>query len=246
NMIGNALDAMPDGGTVSAGADRDGDNVVFFVEDEGSGVPEAIRDKIFEPFFTTKAPHGTGLGLAVVRKIAAAHGGSAGCLPRPDGRPGTRFFVSIPLEPPASVPAPAQEAAPRGEPVRHDVLLVDDDPLVLEAMEEILRHLGHSVTSCRSGPEALEALGKGSYSVVLSDIGMSPMNGFEVARRVRAASPDTRIVLMSGWSMEDREQEAYGFVDRFLQKPFRRKDVAEVLGGPAPPGRFRSAPDAGP
>lgn len=231
NLVVNAIDAMPGGGTINAGVVREGDYAFFFVEDEGPGVPEEIRHRIFEPFFTTKAPHGTGLGLAVGRRIAAAHGGRLECLFRRDNRTGARFVLAIPVGPPKPKAAPA--AAPWGVApvVRQEVILVDDDPLVLCAMKEIVESLGHSVTACRSGPEALALLPEKPCDVLLSDIGMPGMNGFDLARRVKALCPSARVILMSGWDLENggNEQDR-GVADAFLPKPFRRADVARIVG----------------
>lgn len=230
NLLANALDAMPSGGALDVGVFRAGDSITFFVEDTGPGVPEDLREKIFDPFFTTKAPHGTGLGLAIVKRVAAAHGGTVSCLPRRDGSGGTRFELTIPLlraEVPAAPPpdaAPDEEALPAWE-----ILLVDDDELVREAMANILRHLGQRVDLFSNGLEAVAAFERKRYPVVVSDIGMTPINGFEVARRVRAMSTETTIVLVSGWTMEAEELRKETIVNHFLPKPFRLNDVREVL-----------------
>jgi len=230
NLIVNALDAMPGGGAVTVGVLRDGEQATFFVEDEGPGVPAKIRDRIFEPFFTTKAPHGTGLGLAVARRVAAAHGGRVECLPRRDGRRGARFVLSIPLEaPPAAADTRPRSSSPFPG-GRRRVLVVDDDPMVLAAARAMVESLGHSVAACRSAEEALAALSEGDYDTVLSDIGMAPTNGFELARRVKAARPGTFVILMSGWHLDETEDRSAA--DCFLPKPFRREDVARVLGQP--------------
>lgn len=230
NLLANAIDAMPSGGAVDIGVFRTGDSVTFFVEDAGPGVPEDLREKIFEPFFTTKAPHGTGLGLAIVKRVAAAHGGTASCLPRGDGAGGTRFELTIPLlregAPDAAPPvsSPDEEALPAWE-----ILLVDDDEPVREAMANILRHLGQRVDLFSNGLEAVAAFERKRYPVVVSDIGMTPINGFEVARRVREIAPETTIVLVSGWTMEKEELRKQSAVDHFLPKPFRIHDVREIL-----------------
>lgn len=230
NLLANALDAMPSGGVVDIGVFREGDSVTFFVEDVGPGVPEELREKIFEPFFTTKAPHGTGLGLAIVKRVAAAHGGTASCLPRKDGGEGTRFELTIPLvregAPDASRPvsSPDEEALPAWE-----VLLVDDDEQVREAMANILHHLGQRVDLFSNGPEAVAAFERKRHPVVISDIGMTPINGFEVARRVREIAPETTIVLVSGWTMEKEELRQQSAVNHFLPKPFRIRDVREIF-----------------
>ncbi|OGP33986.1 MAG: hypothetical protein A2X88_01260 [Deltaproteobacteria bacterium GWC2_65_14] len=230
NLLANALDAMPSGGAVDVGALRTGDSVTFFVEDTGPGVEEGLREKIFEPFFTTKAPHGTGLGLAIVKRVAAAHGGTTSCLPRKDGARGTRFELTIPFLREGRPEAPRPPLPPDGETLHsRKILLVDDDELVLEAMANILQHLGQRVDLYSNGLEALAAFRDKRHPVVISDIGMTPINGFEVARRVKEIAPETTVILISGWSLEKDEVRRSGTVDHFLPKPFRLNDVREML-----------------
>jgi PAS domain S-box-containing protein len=202
NLLLNALDAMPDGGTLTVTTwGEPGRNVVLTVTDTGIGMPEAVRRRIFEPFFSTKGEGGSGLGLSMVYAIVRRHGGDI----RVDSEPGrgATFTLTFPVasEPVGTEPESALPRARR--PAR--VLLVDDDPKVLGTLTEILRSVGHSVTAAASGGAALTAYGPGRFDVVLTNLGMAGMNGWELAERVRRVDADIAILLITGWGLRDEE-----------------------------------------
>jgi CheY-like chemotaxis protein len=202
NLLLNALDAMPDGGTLTVSTRGEaGRHVVLTVTDTGIGMPEAVRRRIFEPFFSTKGEGGSGLGLSMVYAIVRRHGGDI----RVDSEPGrgATFTLTFPV---ASEPVGAEpeSALPRARrPAR--VLLVDDDPKVLGTLTEILRSVGHTVTAAASGGAALSAYGPGRFDVVLTNLGMAGMNGWELAERVRRVDEDIAILLITGWGLRDEE-----------------------------------------
>ena len=202
NLLLNALDAMPDGGTLTVSTRGEpGRDVVLEVTDTGVGMPEAVRRRIFEPFFSTKGEGGSGLGLSMVYAIVRRHGGDI----RVDSEPGrgATFTITFPV---ASEPVGAEpeSALPRARrPAR--VLLVDDEPKVLGTLTEILRSVGHTVTAAASGGAALTAYGPGRFDVVLTNLGMAGMNGWELAERVRRVDADIAILLITGWGLRDEE-----------------------------------------
>jgi CheY-like chemotaxis protein len=202
NLLLNALDAMPDGGTLTVTTRGEaGRDVVLTVTDTGIGMPEAVRRRIFEPFFSTKGEGGSGLGLSMVYAIVRRHGGDI----RVDSEPGrgATFTLTFPV---ASEPVGAEpeSALPRARrPAR--VLLVDDDPKVLGTLTEILRSVGHTVTAAASGGAALTAYGPDRFDVVLTNLGMAGMNGWELAERVRRVDADIAILLITGWGLRDEE-----------------------------------------
>jgi PAS domain S-box-containing protein len=227
NLLLNALDAMPDGGTLTVSTRGEpGRHVVLTVTDTGIGMPEAVRRRIFEPFFSTKGEGGSGLGLSMVYAIVRRHGGDI----RVDSEPGrgATFTLTFPV---ASEPVGAEpdSALPRARrPAR--VLLVDDDSKVLGTLTEILRSVGHTVTAAASGGAALTAYEPGRFDVVLTNLGMAGMNGWELAERVRRVDADIAILLITGWGLRDEE---HGWL--------KTLKIKKCLFKPVRPGELDSA-----
>jgi CheY-like chemotaxis protein len=175
--------------------------VVLTVTDTGFGMAEAVRRRIFEPFFSTKGEGGSGLGLSMVYAIVRRHGGDI----RVDSEPGrgATFTLTFPVasEPVGTEPVSVLPRARR--PAR--VLLVDDDPKVLGTLTEILRSVGHTVTAAASGGAALNAYGPGRFDVLLTNLGMAGMNGWELTERLRRVDSDIAILLITGWGLRDEE-----------------------------------------
>jgi PAS domain S-box-containing protein len=228
NLLLNALDAMPDGGTLTVSTRGEpGRNVVLTVTDTGIGMPEAVRRRIFEPFFSTKGEGGSGLGLSMVYAIVRRHGGDI----RVDSEPGrgATFTITFPV---ASEPVGAEPdaALPRARrPAR--VLLVDDDPKVLGTLTAILQSVGHTVTAAASGGAALSAYGPGRFDVVLTNLGMAGMNGWELAERVRRVDADIAILLITGWGLRDEEHGRLKTlkIRKCLFKPVRPAELDSAI-----------------
>ena len=231
NILFNALDAMPSGGTVSLTTRRTGDNVFCAVRDTGIGMPDAARRRVFDPFFTTKGERGTGLGLSVVYGIVTRHGGDIEVESRL-GR-GTTFTIRLPIRnptPPPETPAPAtMSRAGR-------VLVVEDEDEVREILTSVLRSDGHAVVACEDGDRALAALEREAFDLVITDLGMPGLSGWDVARAVKELRPGTPVAMVTGWS-EQIDPAAAGSegVDYLIAKPFRRQEirvmVASALNG---------------
>ncbi len=226
NLILNAVDALPTGGTIRVTARADGEHIVAGVADDGTGMDEETARRLFEPFFTTKGDGGTGLGLSVVYGIVQRHGGALSVATRPGA--GTLMEVRLPR---ALAPAQAApEAEPAGAPPAMDVLVVDDDEAVRDVLRDTAAALGQRVTACGSGPEALEVFRPGAFQLVLTDLGMPGMTGWELTRRLRAMDPVVTIVFVTGWG-EDVDTRAAGEMgaDLVLAKPFELTDVARAI-----------------
>jgi PAS domain S-box-containing protein len=252
NLAINSRDAMPNGGTitistgnVTLGAPQrpdepqPGDYVAISVADAGVGIAADIIDKVFDPFFTTKeVGHGSGLGLSQVLGVAQQLGGGV----RIDSAPGEGTTVTVFL-PRAWVaardhacdarPAPHRERVAAAQHVG-GILLVDDDPDVRAVAAAMLRDAGHTVIEAASGGAALERLDAEASHIdlLIADLAMPGMNGFELARAARQEHPDLPVLFVTGFVDMARSEESRH--EAVLQKPFRAEEltakVAEVLG----------------
>jgi PAS domain S-box-containing protein len=203
NLILNAIDAMPAGGTLTLGTRELAPIAIVTVADTGTGMPEDVRERIFEPFFSTKGEGGSGLGLAMVYSIVTRHGGEI----RVDSEPGrgTTFTLMFPLATPDET---AGDAASTAAIVRRDarVLLVEDEAQVLATLTEMLRQAGHTVTPLDSGAAALAAFAPGRFDVVVVNLGMPGMNGWELAERLRAVDRAVPLLFITGFGLHDNDR----------------------------------------
>lgn len=247
NLILNAVDAMPQGGTLTvrsgtreqarAGAAASLETFVFIeIRDTGIGMSEEVRHRCLEPFFTTKGERGTGLGLAMVYGMTQRHSAELEI----DSTPGQGTVVRLVF------PAAAQSAVSRTAVTTQSVpplriLLIDDDPLLLKSLRTALESEGHSVVAADGGQrgidEFLDAHARGdTFGVVITDLGMPNVNGRAVAAAIKSASRNVPVILLTGWGQRLNDQfEMPEQVDRVLGKPPRlaelRSALAEVAGG---------------
>ena len=231
NLIFNALDALPQGGCIRVKTWNHDDWVFCAVADDGVGMDDEVRRRALEPFFTTKGPQGTGLGLSVANSIVQRHGGELS-LRSNDGK-GTVVTLRLPR---ALVDATAVEPAPTlaGSTLR--ILVVDDEQAVREVLTDSLVEDGHTVVTAASGPECLARLADGAkVDVVLTDLGMPEMTGWDVARAVRARHPGLPVGLITGWAVAlDISEEERRAVDFILAKPYTTEALRSVLAGIQP------------
>jgi len=252
NLVLNAVQAMPRGGTVRVAARRvpaaagsgraDAPGVVeITVSDTGAGIPSELLPRVFDPYFTTKEL-GSGLGLATSDSIVRSHGGELGAVSVP-GR-GSVFTVRLPAAaaegaPPAGGPSPA--ATGGGQSRRLRVLLMDDEQVVRDAAEAMLRQLGHEAVCVGDGAAAVaayrEALASGRpHDVVVLDLTVrGGMGGEEAVAALRELDPGVRAVVASGYSKGPvlAEFTAHGFAAR-LPKPYGIAQLRDALAAAAP------------
>jgi PAS domain S-box-containing protein len=228
NLILNAVDAMPEGGALSiVTRDEDGQRVILTVADTGIGMSEPVRKRIFEPFFSTKGEAGSGLGLAMAYSIVTRHGGEIR-VESQTGR-GTIFTIAFPV---ATTVGEPERSRARTRPARTArVLVVDDEPQVLSALSELLQSSGHSVVSAPSGAAGLKAYAPGRFDVVLSNLGMVGMNGWEFVERLRAIDAQVSVVFITGWGLREEERaRLVGLnVKRCLFKPVRPAELDTAI-----------------
>ncbi|WP_296600871.1 ATP-binding protein [Phenylobacterium sp.] len=230
NLVFNAIDAMPDGGqlTVRTARTEQPGWVRIDVSDTGVGMDEEARQRCMEPFFTTKGERGTGLGLAMVYGVAQRHGAEVDLTSSPGE--GTTFSLIFPAAM-RSATAAAGELAPAG-PMR--LLLVDDDPVVLKALQEALANDGHNVTTASDGRAGIDAFEAGQdghpFDLVITDLGMPYINGRQVAAAIKSIAPQTPIILLTGWGQGMLSGvEGIPNIDLVLGKPPKLREVRGAL-----------------
>lgn len=243
NLIFNAVDAMPDGGrltlrtaTGQSVPGSAGRYVSVEVIDSGAGMDEETRRQCLEPFFTTKGERGTGLGLAMVYGVVRRHSAEIEIESAPGEGTVVRlkFATAAPVEPALPVPADEAQTSLR-------LLVVDDDPLLIKSLHDVLEGEGHMVVTASGGQAAidlLEATGDGPdrFDVVITDLGMPHVDGRRVASTVKMVSPGTRVVLLTGWGQKlVAEGDVPPHVDQILSKPPKLRELRGALARCAPP-----------
>jgi len=243
NLIINARDAMPDGGTIRVCAHNrfaatgnplnlaPGDYVVLSVEDEGSGIPADIIERVTEPFFTTKqVGKGTGLGLSMVYGFANQSGGALSI--RSEEGQGTNVELWLPRAAKRDADADAQAvtpAAPEAAPSRLKILLVDDNEAVRATTEAMLVDLGHEVETAEDGASMLRLLGEGhDYDLIVTDYAMPRMSGGEAMIQAREIKPDIPAIIVSGYTDADAITKKPAGV-HILGKPFSPHQMAQAI-----------------
>jgi signal transduction histidine kinase len=224
NLVFNAVDAMPYGGTITLRTEPIKDGVKIEVADSGTGMTEEVRQRCLEPFFSTKGEDGTGLGLAMAFGIIRRHEGTMEIDTAVDR--GTTFRLTLPCY--HSV-ADAKET----EEVRLTldrslrVLVVDDDVNTREVVSGYLRGDGHRVLTATDGCEAMHRFMTEEFDLVITDHGMPGMNGMQLATAVNRLSPSKAVILLTGFSFEADQQPTS--IDCVLKKPLVREELRDAL-----------------
>jgi signal transduction histidine kinase len=237
NLIANAAKYTEPGGRVQIRGWREDDRMIVEVEDDGVGISPELLPRVFERFAQgsqsiDRAQGGLGLGLTIVRSVVELHGGRASARSDGPGR-GSTFRVELPALDPAGVTDTTASEPPRDTPSsRMTILVVDDNQDARELLEEALALSGYDVHTAADPASAIERAEKLKPAVALLDIGLPVMDGYELARRLRAIEglSGLRLVAITGYGQpgdKDRAREA-GF-DEHLVKPVSLEAVRRVL-----------------
>jgi signal transduction histidine kinase/ActR/RegA family two-component response regulator len=255
NLIFNAVDAMPEGGTLTvrtrvgaSEARQDGRESATLVHlevcDTGTGMDEETKRHCLEPFFTTKGERGTGLGLAMVYGMVQRHGAEIEI----ESEPGKGSTVRISFPAPVALVSPSiRPARPVRPEQRLRILIVDDDPLILKSLRDTLEFDGHLVSAADGGQAGIDTFAKAQsrgepFAVVITDLGMPYVDGRKVAASIKSVAPSTPVILLTGWGQRlVAENDVPPDVDRVLNKPPRlhllRSALAELTATAAHEGK---------
>ncbi|MDT5273040.1 MAG: hypothetical protein QOH49_5226 [Acidobacteriota bacterium] len=231
NMVFNAVDAMPDGGTLTLSTHDGEDEVVLKVTDTGTGMGEDVRSRIFDPFFTTKGKAGMGLGLSVSYGIIRRHEGRVEV--ESEVGKGTTFRMTFPIVGESDTQrindsGPLLTARADGS-LR--ILVVDDEDYVRELLADILEREGCEVSLAGEGREALRLFDSAEYDAVFTDVGLPGMSGWEVARAVRERDGAVALAVITGWGdTVTPEEQSEAQADWIVPKPFTVERIASLVG----------------
>ncbi len=228
NLIFNAVDALPGGGTITVRTRRAVEAVLLEVTDTGIGMPEDVRRRCLEPFFSTKGEHGTGLGLPMVYGIVQRHNGELDIVSYPGS--GTTMQIRLPVATQDVQDVQVSDGPTR--PLR--VLAVDDDREIRELMVELLEHDGHTVVTTAEARDALTRVLAGNFDLVLTDRAMPGITGDQLAAAIKKSRPTMPIIMVTGFGdLMQASGELPEGVDRVISKPVRlltlRQAMHEVL-----------------
>ncbi len=230
NLIFNAVDAMPAGGTLSVKTFHDDEHVYMHVSDTGIGMSDDVRDHCLNPFFTTRKETGSGLGLSVAQGVVKRHNGEMLIDSAPNH--GTTFEIRFPLlrgdDSSVSGDTESREAA-ETRPLR--ILVVEDDAVQATLLQQILKAENHTVDIAVDGSDGLAQAVAKTYDLVITDQSMPGISGSELARKLRRVRPEQRILLLTGFGdiMHAAAEDDDECVDKVLSKPYQSEDLRREI-----------------
>ncbi len=228
NLVFNSVEAMPEGGVMTLSCKPWEDQIIVEVSDTGIGMSKEVSGRIFDPFYTTKGVGNSGLGLSVSWSLIARSDGEIRVRSTPGH--GSTFVISLPKAAPPSKAVETCEA--KSAPDSFRLLVVDDDTEILEILRDMLRLKGHRVTSTDDGQEALQLIESENFDLVLTDLGMPSVSGWDIAKRAKAKDPHLPVILITGWGAQYEEDDlTTSGVDQVLSKPLSWDRLLETVAG---------------
>ncbi len=234
NILNNSIDAISDNGKLGITTRQENNYAEIAVSDNGTGIPDNIKNRIGDPYFSTKGRLGMGLGLSVAYGIVNRHGGSID-FDSSVGE-GTTFYIKLPI---ASREKVQQSVAKKPEGdlgilnrvvKKARILVVDDDERIRDNLQTMLIQSGHDVTIAENGVQGISKFNDGDYDLVITDLGMPNVSGWEVAKAVKRQVSVVPVILITGWGVQfDREKARLDGVDEILTKPFTRERLCESI-----------------
>ena len=227
NLINNALDAMPQGGSITLRTAVKNDQIVINIEDTGVGIPEDIQNRIFDPFFTTKGVQSTGLGMSISYGIINRHKGTI-LVDSREGK-GTTFTIKLPF---SEKTAQEEEILKQSdkEPKKAKILLIEDEEEVRQLLYDILISGGHEVEVAPDGNRGLKLFQSGDFDLVFTDLGMPEISGWEVAETVKKINSTVPVAVITGWNVElNKSEMKEKGVNLVAHKPFELNQILALV-----------------
>jgi PAS domain S-box-containing protein len=236
NLLSNAAKYTPEGGEVRVSVAREAGEMVVHVIDNGIGIPDGSLDQVFDLFSQVRAHQGMnsgglGIGLALVKRIVSLHGGRVDVTSAGSGR-GSAFSVRLPALAAGPSREPQNESEPMASKARKRIVIADDNEDSVVLLAELLELLGHDVWTASDGAEAVERAAEVQPDMIVLDLGMPRMDGFEAARRIREtpAGKGAFLVALTGWGQDsDRRRTREAGFDRHLVKPVDPRALSALL-----------------
>ena len=234
NLLLNALRYTPAGGHIKVGTLREGDEALLCVEDDGVGIASELLPRIFDLFVQgprtlDRAPGGLGIGLTLVHRLTVAHGGRIAAASAGPGH-GSVFTVRLGVADTAGTSGVAQPETASDRIASRRILIIEDDADHREALRIGCFLAGHDVYSAATGADGLEAAARVKPEIVLLDIGLPEMDGYQVARRLRDSGNSPTLIAITGYGQpEDRRRAIDAGFDQHLVKPIDATQLIRLL-----------------
>jgi CheY-like chemotaxis protein/two-component sensor histidine kinase len=226
NMVFNAIEAMPEGGRIEILTFQKKENVYIQISDTGIGMTEEVRKRVFEPFFTMKPFTNTGLGLSMSYGIVKRLGGEIEVESKVGH--GTTFTIIFPIGLEGKEEIAVSSMIKKGREAR--ILVVDDEESVRSVLARTLSQVNHQVTVAENGERSIQLFKEGKFDMVLTDLGMPGMSGWEVCRTIKQISPHTPVGMITGWGMELSQAELEeNKLDFLISKPFDFNQILNAI-----------------
>lgn len=242
NHIRNSVEALPNGGEIEVETTVENNTVILRIRDTGIGIPRENMSRLFTPFFTTNVESGRGLGLATCRRIVDSHGGTI--LVDSIERKGTAFTITFPLVMEKPLASEVTEGRSTQKSLR--ILAVDDMEALVNMLKVGLRSFGHKVSTALSGREAIAILQESPVDLIICDIGMPEMNGWQVGKAVKdlceeIGTSKPAFIILTGWEnqSQDKEKITESGVDAVVQKPVEITKLLEAIRQVTEPDRMQ-------
>ena len=228
NLINNAIDAMSGGGRITFRTWEKGHSIFMSMADNGCGMSKEVQSKIFDPFYTTKGVEGSGLGMSVSYGIVGKHGGSIDVISQV-GK-GTVFTIELPIATETIFPETPVEPVIDIEAAKYHILVVDDVKEISDLLYVFLTRQGYNVDSVQSGDEAIKKLEKECYDLVICDLGMPQVSGWDVIKVADSLENKPKIGLITGWAdmLDSLNKDDMG-VDFIVSKPIKYKHLSTII-----------------